>query len=663
MKTMNIIKTVALLGATTFMTSSCEDWLTIYPQDRVVEENFWEDKNDLEGVRYAAYKNMINTIDKFVLWGDLRSDAYVLNPAEPESDKTTYLRYKRIIQAMPDSSMSEFDWGGVYTTINFCNKVLAHGEEVLEKDKQFTKREWRQMKAEVMALRALNYFYLLRAFKDVPYTTKVINSDAQIEYYDQLNQLVVLDSCIYSLEGNLGDLTAAENGLLQNSKNGILGNARNRFSSKADSKGMITNSAIYAMLADMYLWRASLYQGRWNKNRTSVIAPDTMVHTPITDYERSAMYADMALASLALQNQEEDKNFTTATSLIREEQLAADILKEAGTANCVMISNNFKSSSTSLLSLPLPVFDQLYTIGNSRESIFELQVNTGDGTSNNIVNSLFTPSSNTHLATSLQSVMAAYADKDKRLCDTRYWVNCYDRLSQRDANGNAPLATRAAVAPYSVKWAEPEALFREGLEREMTVSYLSSSRRNFIVYRMADMMLIKAEALMNANNTKNKKAAYALVNGVRRRYYCQYKSTEDTYSPTLSELTKFNCVQNDTTFIMNERLLEFIGEGKRWFDLVRYAERNAQIKVAGNVVSDPDVYESTPENIILDGANGVYDMATRFLKNSQANYYKTLITRMKNRYGLYSPIYEYEVKANGGIIHQNPVWNKSKYDK
>ena len=45
---------IFLAGLLTLGTSSCTDWLTIYPQNRVVEENFWEDKNDLEGVRYGA---------------------------------------------------------------------------------------------------------------------------------------------------------------------------------------------------------------------------------------------------------------------------------------------------------------------------------------------------------------------------------------------------------------------------------------------------------------------------------------------------------------------------------------------------------------------------------------------------------------------------------
>ena len=48
-------------------TTSCEDWLTLYPQDRVVEEDFWEDKNDLEGVRYGAYKQMCSTLEKTLI--------------------------------------------------------------------------------------------------------------------------------------------------------------------------------------------------------------------------------------------------------------------------------------------------------------------------------------------------------------------------------------------------------------------------------------------------------------------------------------------------------------------------------------------------------------------------------------------------------------------
>ena len=51
MKT-DIIKKLALCAcvAAGLGLASCEDFLTITPKDKIVEEDFWEDKNDLENV-------------------------------------------------------------------------------------------------------------------------------------------------------------------------------------------------------------------------------------------------------------------------------------------------------------------------------------------------------------------------------------------------------------------------------------------------------------------------------------------------------------------------------------------------------------------------------------------------------------------------------------
>ena len=149
---------ITLLGV-----SSCQDWLTIYPQSQITEENFWEDKNDLQGVQYAAYQQMCGTLYKMVTWGDLRSDSYTLNSGDQDNGTSTLFQEIREGRIERDSANNYFDWDAFYKTINFCNKVLQHGEEVLERDKQFTAAEWIQMKAEMTGLRALNYFYLLRA--------------------------------------------------------------------------------------------------------------------------------------------------------------------------------------------------------------------------------------------------------------------------------------------------------------------------------------------------------------------------------------------------------------------------------------------------------------------------------------------------------------------
>ena len=341
---------IFLAGLLTLGTSSCTDWLTIYPQNRVVEENFWEDKNDLEGVRYGAYRQMAQTVSKLAIWGDLRADSYELNGAI-QSDMETHNRYIDIINGMPDSSMSEFDWEGVYKTIGFCNKVLNHGEEVLAKDKQFTTAEWYQMRAEMTALRALNYFYLIRAFKDVPYTTKEIKSDSQVESFKLKNQLEVLDSIILDCER-------------------VKGYARTRFTNKQDSKGMITNCAIYAMLADMYLWRASLHEGRHDKNTRDVIIIDgaEVSYSIADDYNSAIENAKLSLMSLAEQNREERASAGLSGSNIETFDYGLG-------NNCDMIKNDFTTALTSVpeLEAQTSIFGDGDNQGNSRESIFELQ--------------------------------------------------------------------------------------------------------------------------------------------------------------------------------------------------------------------------------------------------------------------------------------------------
>ena len=109
-----------MLGLVAMVTTSCEDWLTLYPTDRVVEENFWEDKSDLEAVRYGAYKQMASTVRSLAVWGDLRSDSYNLNTPS-HSDKKKYDEYDEIMKGLLDSSMTTFEWSGLYTTINYCS--------------------------------------------------------------------------------------------------------------------------------------------------------------------------------------------------------------------------------------------------------------------------------------------------------------------------------------------------------------------------------------------------------------------------------------------------------------------------------------------------------------------------------------------------------------
>ena len=650
----NIYQTVCLVGLLGLSTSSCTDWLTIYPQDRVVEENFWEDKNDLEGVRYGAYRQMAKTISKLAIWGDLRSDSYEENGAI-QNDKTTHNRYLNILAGMPDSSMTEFDWGGVYTTINYCNKVLSHGEEVLAKDKQFTTGEWIQMKAEMTALRALNYFYLIRAFKDVPYTTKVINKDSEVESFPLTNQLVILDSIIIDCES-------------------VAGKARNRFSDKRDSKGLITNCAIYAMLADMYLWRGSLNEGRHGKTWTETIDSVEVTRSVADDYNKAVEYADLSLEYLARQNAEERSSSGIFGS--SEETF------NYGLTNCDMIKNKFEDASS--LEPELEAQTAIFYTGNSRESIFELQYSLSDNLSNDVVNSLYGYSNSTHLKVNKDAMDALYnggitgeGDNGGRW-DSRLWVCCQDKLTTGDESSSSSSSGQSGGGSYyCIKYQLPsksvlnkDVINMDGIgaNREIkSVRYASRSYNNWIIYRMTDVMLMKAEALACLSNSNLKKVK-AICNAIHRRSYCNYRNsskqpatdaeTENSVGNAsgASKKAKNGCTFSEgIVYVMNERQIELIGEGKRWFDLVRLAERSSYNK------SDQ---EDPREPGVTNGQYGMSGMVEQFLATgSNSSYATTLTNRFKNRYGLYCPIYYMEVKASNGAIEQNPVWNKSKYEQ
>ena len=92
---------------------------------------------------------------------------------------------------------------------------------------------------------------------------------------------------------------------------------------------------------------------------------------------------------------------------------------------------------------------------------------------------------------------------------------------------------------------------------------------NTTVIRYAEVLLIKAEAENELNGPTT--AAYDAINQVRRRaYWSPYANVQQTPSDgsslNLSNLTKEQFREK----LQEERRLEFVLEGQRWFDLIRW---------------------------------------------------------------------------------------------
>lgn len=592
---------IALLGIIVLGAISCEDFLTIYPQDKVVEEQFWEDKNDLEGVRYRAYASMGGNLDKFVAWGDLRSDSYEQNISLTSGTSTRDL-YRKIIEAQLDSTMTLYDWGSVYTTIIMCNKVLDKGELVLENDPQFTVTEWNELKAEVIALRAFNYFYLLRAFKDIPFTKVAISKDEDVQIYPLTNQLAVLDSLIEDVES-------------------IQGRAKNRFPKKNDTKGLMTNTAIYALLADMYLWRSALREGR---NPDSIWWQD--------DAQKVIEYSQKSIDALARQEQASQANYGKEQ---RTETEDYDLATKYQINNCNLIANPDLTSNYNgkREQLSVPSYTAIFggnsddSNGNSTESIFEMQFSNSDKRSTGIYSSFWGYQESSQLMVSEAAIKAIYENETKMKQDSRIWYS---------ANTNVSAVTNALNQPACLKYLNCAFRYANSI---VTATPNTWSYANWIFYRLTDVMLMQAEAYAVLGGKSNNDKCKAIVDAIHKR------STVGEEAAKLSGSKRDDYIR----LVMNERQIELLGEGKRWFDLVRWAERRG-----GGTMDDPR------EPQYKDGSVGVHDMDSIFMGNTYSDLVPTLTRRMKNRYGLYSPIYYKEIQASKYQIEQNPVWNREK---
>jgi len=108
-----------------------------------------------------------------------------------------------------------------------------------------------------------------------------------------------------------------------------------------------------------------------------------------------------------------------------------------------------------------------------------------------------------------------------------------------------------------------------------------------VIYRLSDIMLLKAEALSQLLSPDADQAAidynkpmideaFALVNAVNKRSVCETQLVD-----TLSR-NDYTTKARLETLVYQERQRELMFEGKRWYDLVRIARREGNTQTLVN---------------------------------------------------------------------------------
>lgn len=234
-------------------------------------------------------------------------------------------------------------------------------------------------------------------------------------------------------------------------------------------------------------------------------------------------------------------------------------------------------------------YQTLYVNGNSNESLFELQF---DNQALNTFYNLFNTTQKKFLASPI-------------VMDEIYTVDFTDPTKfDIRADGAAVRSTDQLIWKYM------------GLSNTTSRAAVESYA-HWIMYRYADVLLMKAEA---QNQLGNGQEALNIIAQIRNRARALIA-------------TAANPATNDKVaiadYILRERAREFAFEGKRWFDLLRNARRNNYQRL----------------DILLDMVAGTVP----------ANRQQSAIAKFKDKNCHYLPIYTYELTTNKALV-QNPFY-------
>ncbi|MBS1511526.1 MAG: RagB/SusD family nutrient uptake outer membrane protein [Bacteroidetes bacterium] len=231
----------------------------------------------------------------------------------------------------------------------------------------------------------------------------------------------------------------------------------------------------------------------------------------------------------------------------------------------------------------------LYVNGNSNESIFELQF---DNQNLNTFYTLFNTTQKKFLANSI-------------VMDEIYTVDFTDPTKfDIRADGAAVRATDQLIWKYIG--------LSNTTSRAQTESYA-----HWIMYRYADILLMKAEA---QNQLGNGQEALNIIDIIRTRARALV-ATQQNPAPGDKD--------GVADYILKERAREFAFEGKRWYDLLRNARRDNYHRM----------------DLLLDM------VATTVPPNRQ----QSAIAKFMDQNCHYLPIYYYELTTNKSLV-QNPFY-------
>ncbi|MBQ0022625.1 MAG: RagB/SusD family nutrient uptake outer membrane protein [Prevotellaceae bacterium] len=347
----------------------------------------------------------------------------------------------------------------------------------------------------------------------------------------------------------------------------------------------ITRWACYAMLADMYLWKG--------------------------DYQKCIDYCDLIIDQKIKEYEYElEENPTTLTlELYGKYPLISEAPSKGNTGG--------------------NTYNEIFGTGNSFESIFELNFDTEQKVLNSTISSFYGSSSNQNGQMATPSYFTEGLDNNTneyfRKTDCRFLENIRMESSKN----------------YIQKYVAGSVSYRTSTTTNAIPSVdadlRSNASANWIIYRLTDIMLMRAEAEVELagdvkpdmeiteDQEQHYRKAFESVIAVWRRGNNMREATRDTL--VYDDYASSRMSMEDLVY--GERQRELMFEGKRWYDLVRMCRRDG------------------------DNSRMISKVVSKF-KQDQAS----IRIRLAAQDALYFPYNRNELKVNKFLV-QNPAYKSS----
>ena len=563
------IKFATIVAALGMGVSSCS--LDLLPLNEVVLENYWTDKSDVESVVASCYSklNSGKYIHNILVWGEGRSDNTIEGPDCPEP-------LKALMKGSIKTTNDYCDWKEFYEVINRCNTVLEYAPKVAEKDPNYTLSDLRINMAECKALRAMSYFYLIKTFGDVPYVTSpTIDDDLATINVGQTSCDSILNSCIADLEECQYD-------------------AQERYLDYELCVSRITRPAIWSLLSEMCLWKAS-------DSNLDIVAQSEY-------YAKAYKYADLVIESkkkLYLENNIDGVNLTDLIDKNVYQAYGYPLLGEI----------------VSHVSTPA-AFRQIFCEGFSFESIFE---NASHYNGVNVINNDFAQ---------------IYGADDDKNTEKTFMLADGELMSDLPSGTSFNLSLFPTATDMrtitSFSWEDGSSFeinkycnksISTTYDGKSAINYKSSgvvpthsapsnknAYHNYLFYRLTEVMLLQAEAEIEYAKILEKLGSASAATPVQSEGSTEGTVTEEekvkddvlgdktidemkahalklvcavylrsnpyanSVKDALPSASKLATLDDYEQCIMKERQRELLFEGKRYYDLVRMARRDGNTR-------------------------------------------------------------------------------------